>query len=393
MRFCSGELSMDLMNKYPRLSDLRKPAAKRIPKFVYAYLDSGTGHERAKDENRAFLDGIELTPQFMRGRVDPDLTTKLGSKTFKAPFGAGPIGLSSLIWPGAESIIARAAKKYGFPYTLSTVAGESIEMVADSAGEMGWFQLYAPRDRDLMRDLLRRAKDCGVTTLVVTADVPSPSRRERMRIAGAPLGSRGNSAFSPRVIWQSMLRPEWAVRTLLNGGARFRNMEPYAKNNGTMGITKFIGDQLNGSLDWDYLAEIRAEWDGEIYLKGVLHGQDAARAVKLGVDGVVVSNHGGRQLDGAVSSIVALPPIVDAVNDRAEVWMDSGIRSGQDVLRAIALGAQGTMIGRAFLYGLGAKGQAGVRQALDIIYKELDLTLGLCGQSDLSKVDSSILIK
>jgi len=154
---------MGLMNKYPRLSDLKKPASRRIPKFVFAYLDSGTGHDRAKDENRAFLDSIELTPQFMRGRVDPDLTTKLGKKTFKAPFGAAPIGLSSLIWPGAESIIGRAAKRHGFPYTLSTVAGESIEMIAESAGEMGWFQLYAPRDRDLMRDLLRRAKGCGYT--------------------------------------------------------------------------------------------------------------------------------------------------------------------------------------------------------------------------------------
>ena len=220
---------MDLMNKYPRLTDLEAPAARRIPKFVFAYLDSGTGQDHAKDNNRAYLDGIELTPQFMRGRVNPDISTKLLGVTYKAPFGVAPIGLSSLIWPGAESILGAAARAHGFPYIISTVAGESLEMVAQSAGEMAWFQLYPPKDRAIMKDLLRRAKDHGYQNIVVTADVPAPSRREHMRIAGAPLGSRGNSSFTPRVIWQSMLRPQWAVRTLLNGGARFRNMEPYAK--------------------------------------------------------------------------------------------------------------------------------------------------------------------
>ena len=386
MRCCGGELSMDLMNKYPRLSDLKKPAAKRIPKFVYAYLDSGTGHDRAKDENRAFLDGIELTPQFMRGRVDPDLTTELGTKTFKAPFGAAPIGLSSLIWPGAESIIGRAAKKHGFPYTLSTVAGESIEMVADSAGEMSWFQLYAPRDRDLMRDLLRRAKGCGYTTLVITADVPSPSRRERMRIAGAPLGSRGNSAFSPRVIWQSMLRPEWAVRTLLNGGARFRNMEPYAKNDGTMGITKFIGDQLNGSLDWDYLAEIRALWEGEIYLKGVLHGQDAARAINLGVNGIVVSNHGGRQLDAAPPPLAQLSAVRAAVGKDVPLIVDSGIMSGLDVVRVLAAGADFAMIGRGFMYAVAALGNKGGEHAATILLEEVRDVMAQLGLQTIDDV-------
>ena len=377
---------MDLMNKYPRLSDLKKPASKRIPKFVFAYLDSGTGHDRAKDENRAFLDSIELTPQFMRGRVDPDLTTKLGKKTFKAPFGAAPIGLSSLIWPGAESIIGRAAKRHGFPYTLSTVAGESIEMIAESAGEMGWFQLYVPRDRDLMRDLLRRAKGCGYTTLVVTADVPSPSRRERMRIAGAPLGSRGNSAFSPRVIWQSMLRPEWAVRTLLNGGARFRNMEPYAKNNGTMGITKFIGDQLNGSLDWDYLAEIRAEWDGEIYLKGVLHGQDAARAIKLGVDGIVVSNHGGRQLDAAPPPLAQLSAIRAAVGKDVPLIVDSGIMSGLDIVRVLSAGADFALVGRGFMYAVAALGNKGGEHAASILLEEVRDVMAQLGLSSIDEV-------
>ena len=377
---------MDLINKYPRLSDLKKPASKRIPKFVFSYLDSGTGHDRAKDENRNFLDSIELTPQFMRGRIDPDLTTKLGSKTYRAPFGAAPIGLSSLIWPGAESIIGKTAKKHGFPYTLSTVAGESIEMIAESAGEMAWFQLYAPKNRDLMNDLLRRAKSAGYTTLVITADVPSPSRRERMRIAGAPLGSRGNSTFSPRVIWQSMLRPEWAFRTLLNGGARFRNMEPYAKNKGTMGITKFIGDQLNGSLDWDYLAEIRGQWDGDIYLKGLLHGQDAARAIKLGVNGIVVSNHGGRQLDAAPPPLAQLSVIRAAVGDDVPLIVDSGIMSGLDVVGVLAAGADFALIGRGFMYAVAALGNKGGEHAATILFEEVRDVMAQLGLKTINEI-------
>ena len=362
---------MDLMNKYPRLSDLQKPAARRIPKFVFAYLDSGTGHDRAKDQNRAHLDAIDLVPQFMRGRVKPDLTTKVGDSTFSAPFGVAPVGLSSLIWPGAESILGRAARRHNFPYILSTVAGESIEMLADSAGEMAWFQLYAPNDRELMSDMLRRAKACGYQNLVVTADVPSPSRREHMRIAGAPLGSRGNSSFSPRVIWQSMLRPEWAFRTLLNGGARFRTMEPYAKNDGKMGITKFIGDQLNGSLDWDYLMEIRNLWQGALYLKGVLHSQDAARAIKMGVDGIVVSNHGGRQLDAVPPPLVQLPAIRAAVGPHVPLIVDSGIMSGLDVVRALSSGADFVLIGRGFLYAVAALGDKGGEHAAAILLEEV----------------------
>ncbi len=377
---------MDLMNKYPRLSDLRQPASRRIPKFVFSYLDSGTGHDQAKSANRTHLDSISLTPQFMRGRVDPDLTTNLAGKTYKAPFGVAPVGLSSLIWPGAESILGHAAQRHGFPYVLSTVAGESIEMLAASAAEMAWFQLYAPKDRELMRDLLKRAKKSGYQTLVITADVPSPSRREHMRIAGAPLGSRGNSSFSPRVIWQSMLRPEWAVRTLFNGGARFRNMEPYAKNDGAMGITKFIGNQLNGSLDWDYLAEIRDLWEGQIYLKGVLHSQDASRAIDMGIDGLVISNHGGRQLDAAPSPLLQLPKIRAIVGPDVPLIVDSGIMSGLDIVRALASGADFVLIGRGFLYAVAALGKKGGEHAAAILLEEMRDVMAQLGLETIEDV-------
>ena len=377
---------MDLMNKYPRLTDLEAPAARRIPKFVFAYLDSGTGQDHAKDNNRAYLDGIELTPQFMRGRVNPDISTKLLGVTYKAPFGVAPIGLSSLIWPGAESILGEAARAHGFPYIISTVAGESLEMVAQSAGEMAWFQLYPPKDRAIMKDLMRRAKDHGYQNIVVTADVPAPSRREHMRIAGAPLGSRGNSSFTPRVIWQSMLRPQWAVRTLLNGGARFRNMEPYAKQHGGGPITKFIGEQLNGSLDWDYLAEIRKSWDGNMFLKGILHGQDAARAVKLGVDGIVVSNHGGRQLDAAPAPLAKIGGIRAAVGLDVPLIVDSGIRSGLDVVRALSAGADVVLLGRGFMYAVAARGRKGGQHAATILLEEVRDVMAQLGLKTIDEV-------
>ncbi|MBT6566866.1 MAG: alpha-hydroxy-acid oxidizing protein [Candidatus Puniceispirillum sp.] len=379
---------MDLMNRYPRLSDMRPVASRRIPKFVFAYLDSGTGHDAARDSNRAYLDAIQLTPQFLRGRIDADISTTLFGKTYKAPFGVAPIGLASLIWPGAEQILGATAKRNGFPYTLSTVASDSVERVSKVAGDMTWFQLYAPRDPKLMQDLLRRARACGVKNIVLTADVPSPSRRERMRIAGAPLGSRGNSSFSPQVIWQSMMRPEWAIRTLLNGGARFRNMEPYAKNDGAMGITKFIGEQLNGSLDWDYLADIRAEWDGKLILKGILHGQDAARAVKMGVDGLVVSNHGGRQLDAAPQPLAQLAGIRAAVGDDVPLIVDSGIQSGLDVVRALAKGADFVMIGRAFMYAVAALGKKGGDHAADILLEEVRDVMAQLGLETIADVKS-----
>lgn len=365
------EMALDYMMKYPRLSDLQSAARKRIPPFVYAYLDAGTGHDLARDTNRQRYDEISLTPQFLRGRVNPDTSVSLLGKTYKAPFGVAPIGLSSMIWPGAEQILASAAADHGFPYALSTVAGDSIERVSAVGGDMTWFQLYAPHDRELGMDLIRRALACNVETLVLTADVPSPSRRERMRIAGAPLGSRGNSQYSPSVIWQSAMRPEWAIRTLLNGGPRFRNMEPYAAKHGNQPITKFIGSQLNGSLDWEYLDVIRDAWPGKLLLKGILDGQDAERAIRQGCDGLVISNHGGRQLDAAPHPLDQLPKIRAVVGNKVPLIVDSGIQSGLDVVKALASGADFVLIGRAFMYAVAALGRHGGQHASQVLFEEL----------------------
>lgn len=362
---------MSDMLKYPRLTDLEKKAKRRIPPFMFAYLDAGTGRDFAKDANEAAYREISLTPQFLRGRVAADTSTTLLGKVYGAPFGVAPIGLSSTIWPGAEQILARAAKAHNFPYALSTVAGDSIERVSKVGGDITWFQLYPPADRDMCLDMMRRARECGVDTLVVTADVPAPSRRERMRLSGGPVGSRGKSMYTPRVIMQSMSRPEWALRLLANGGPRFRNIEPYSDKFGGMGVTEFIGSQLNGGLDWDYLDIIRDRWPGKLLLKGILHGQDAERAARAGVDGLVISNHGGRQLDAAPHPLHQLPHIRAVVGNKMPLIVDSGIRSGLDVAKAIASGADFVLIGRSFLYAVAALGKRGGEHAATVLTEEL----------------------
>ncbi len=380
---------MSDMLKYPRLTDLEKKAKRRIPPFMFAYLDAGTGRDFAKDANEVAYREISLTPQFLRGRVAADTSTTLLGKVYGAPFGVAPIGLSSTIWPGAEQILARAAKAHNFPYALSTVAGDSIERVSKVGGDITWFQLYPPADRDMCLDMMRRARECGVDTLVVTADVPAPSRRERMRLSGGPVGSRGKSMYTPRVIMQSMSRPEWALRLLANGGPRFRNIEPYSDRFGGMGVTEFIGSQLNGGLDWDYLDIIRDRWPGKLLLKGILHGQDAERAARAGVDGLVISNHGGRQLDAAPHPLHQLPHIRAVVGNKMPLIVDSGIRSGLDVAKAIASGADFVLIGRSFLYAVAALGKRGGEHAATVLIEELQdvmRQLGVASIDGLSDV-------
>jgi len=377
---------MSLMSRYPRLTDLEKRAQCRIPPFIFAYLDAGTGHDLAKAANEAAYREIALTPRFLRGRVQADTSTTLLGRTYKAPFGVAPVGLSSTIWPGAERILAAAAKRHGFPYALSTVAGESVERVAAVGGDMAWFQLYAPADRDICFDLLRRAETCGVDTLVVTADVPAPSRRERMRISGGPAGSRGKGMYSPRVLWQSATRPEWALRMLANGGPRFRNMEPYHDRKGGLSITEFIGSQLNGTLDWDYLDLIRDRWKGKLILKGILDVEDAERAVRQGCDALVISNHGGRQLDAAPHPLRQLPSIRAAVGDKMPLIVDSGVRSGVDVAKAIAAGADFVLIGRSFLYAVAALGRHGGEHASAILFDELGDVMRQLGVSTIAEL-------
>ena len=383
---------MSASQKYPRISDMVMPAARRLPAFVHAYLAAGTGQGQAMARNEAAFADIHLMPQFLRGRVTPDTHCSIFERTYSAPFGVSPIGLQSLIWPGAEKILCRAAADAGIPYTLSTVAGENIETIGPLSDGHGWFQLYAPNDHGVMRDLLARAKQAGFTTLVLTADVPGPSRREDMRLAGAPIGSRNPMSITPRVFWQCLTHPAWSPAAMANGGKfRFKNLERYSSTSALQNVTEYIGSQLNGSLTWDYLDEIRKVWKGPMVLKGLLHDEDIDRAVAAGMDGLIISNHGGRQLDAVPPSICRLPDVRSRVGDDYTLMVDSGVRSGLDIARAIACGADFVLLGRAFMFGVAVLGSKGGDHVVSVLRDELENTmvqLGIENLTELRKVRS-----
>ncbi len=351
----------------PAIGDLQRRAKRRLPHFAWEYLDSGTGDEQARDRNIEALRNVTFTPQLLKGELDPRIETQLFGVTYSAPIGIAPIGLTGLIWPGADEALARTAATERIPYVLSTVATESPEVAGPNSRGMGWFQLYPPRDTELRDDLLERVASSGFTTLVVTADVPTASRRERQRKARV----RVPPVIGPRLIAEAAIRPAWSAAVLKHGMPRFRGLEKYIDEATMRNTAGFVGANLGGTLSFDYLAEVRELWAGPLVVKGILDPDDARRCVDAGADAVQVSNHGGRQLDGAPGAIDSLPAVVRAVGDLVPVLFDSGVRSGLDVARAIALGASFVFCGRAFMFGLGALGDRGVAHALEILRDDL----------------------
>lgn len=358
-------MTLDL--RYPALADLKAHCQRRVPRFVWEYLVSATGGEAVVPRNRAALDRVMLMPAILQGLVLPDLSQTLLGRRVSVPFGVAPVGMSGLMWPGAEAILARFCAENALPYGLSTVAAAAPEDVGPLAGDMGWFQLYTPKDPEMRRDILRRARAAGFHTLIFTADVPGPSRRERQLRSQLTIPPK----VTARMLGQVALRPAWALGMARQGMPRLKLMESYSKPTGTTGSTAHVGYQLRAAPDWAYLAETRAEWDGPLVVKGVLNPDDAARCKAEGVDAVWVSNHGGRQFEGSPASIEALPGVRAAVGPDYPVIFDGGAETALDILRACALGADFVMLGRGWHYALGALGARGPAHLLHILREDL----------------------
>lgn len=370
------------MNDYPTVQDLERMAEKRIPKVASAYMQTGTSHEKLLQRNIDDLQGVHITPRFAKGELSVDISTTLFGQKYSAPFGTAPIGLMGLIWPRAEMIVAEIGKHYNIPSGLSTVATETPETVGPHAGENGWFQLYTPRDPELRRTFLKRAKDAGYKVLMVTVDIPLPSRRERTKRAGLSMPLK----MGPKMIWDGITHPAWTMATLRRGMPRLRMVESHSEFKTMMSVGKFVHGQLGGNLSWDICEQIKEEWGGPVLIKGILDVRDAEKAAQIGMDGIVVSNHGGRQFDGAPSPVKVLPEIVNAVGDKLKIVFDSGIRSGLDVMRALWLGADFVLCGRAYLYGLGALGRLGAYHVTELLMLQLQNNMHQIGATDIAQL-------
>jgi len=372
------------------VEDLRKQMQRRVPRMFYDYCESGSWTESTFTANEADLQAIKFRQRVAIDVSERDTSMKMLGQTVPMPVALAPTGLTGMQHADGEILAAQAAEKFGVPFTLSTMSICSIEDVAENTSKPFWFQLYVMRDRTFIRNLVDRAKAANCSALMITLDLQIMGQRHK--------DVRNGLSAPPKLTLRNMInlatKPAWCLGMLGTKRRAFRNIVGHVEGVEDMSsLADWTVSQFDPRLSWEDVAEIRRMWDGKVILKGILDAEDAKQAVNAGADAIVVSNHGGRQLDGAVSSIEALPAIVDAVGDKCEVWMDGGIRTGQDVLRAVALGAKGTLIGRAFLYGLGADGRKGVTRVLEILHKELDLTMALCGRSRLSEVDETILLR
>jgi L-lactate dehydrogenase (cytochrome) len=370
------------------IEDLRLLSQKRIAKAIFDYVDRGSYSEATLRANRTDLESLTLR---QRVAIDVDRrstrTTMLGQEV-SMPVAIAPTGLTGLNWADGEMLGARAAERFGIPFTLSTMSICSIEDVASVVTKPFWFQLYVMRDRGFAASLIERAKAAGCSALVLTLDLQVQGQRHQDLKNGLAVPPR----LTAGTFFDLVRKPGWVFNVLAGKRKSFGNLEGRIPNADSLTtLSQWIAGQFDPTLSWRDVEWVRKQWGGKIILKGILDAEDAKIAASTGVEALVVSNHGGRQLDGASSSIRALPEVVDAVGSKIEVLFDGGIRSGQDVLKALALGAKGTMIGRAFLYGLGAMGEKGVTRVLEIIRGELDVTMALCGLRDVKDASPAIL--
>ena len=371
------------------IDDLKRLHKRRSPKMFYDYCESGSWTEQTFRENTSDFDKIRFRQRVAVDMSDRTLKSRMLGQEVAIPVGLSPVGLCGMQRADGEIKAARAALKFGVPFTLSTMSICSIEDVAAATKAPFWFQLYVMRDAEFTDDIIRRARNAGVSALVLTLDLQILGQRHKDIKNGlsAPPKPTLRNIIDLSTKWG------WGIEMLGTHRRTFRNIVGHAKSvTSVSSLASWTNEQFDPRLDWDKVAKLKEKWGGPFILKGILDAEDAKKAVAVGTDAIVVSNHGGRQLDGALSSIRVLPSIVRAVKGQTEIWLDSGIRSGQDVLKALALGADATMVGRAYLHGLGAMGEKGVTTALQVIAREMDITMALCGRRDVTTVDRDILL-
>jgi L-lactate dehydrogenase (cytochrome) len=370
------------------IEDLRVLAQRRVPRMFYDYADSGSWTEGTYRANEADFQTIQLRQRVAVNMENRSTAVTMVGQAAKMPVAIAPVGLTGMQHADGEIHAAKAAEKFGIPFTLSTMSICSIEDIAQNTSAPFWFQLYMMRDREAMSRMIERCKAAKCSALVLTLDLQVIGQRHKDLKNGLTAPPKPTIAN----LINLAMKPRWCLGMLGTRRHTFGNLVGHVKEVSDMkSLAAWTNEQFDPRLSWADVDWVRERWGGKFILKGIMEAEDARLAVQHGADAIVVSNHGGRQLDGAPSSIRALPAIVEAVGDKCEVWMDGGIRSGQDVLKAWALGARGTMIGRAMAYGLGAMGEAGVTRALEILHKELDVTMAFCGHTQLKNVDRSIL--
>ena len=358
------------------IADLRLLAKKRLPQTVFEFIDGGAEDEITLRDNRAAFERIKITPRILNDVSAPDTSTSLLGKEAKAPIVIAPMGSCMLAWPNADIAIARAAAAHGLPYTLSTMSNTAMETMADAVQGELWFQLYVLKDRSFNEQLVERAWAAGYSALVVTVDLQAGGKRERDLKNGISIPLQ----ISLKQVISGMTHPGWAWQMLRHGSPQFQNVKGYmGQQNADLTIAAKVGQSLDAAFSWEELSRLRDQWKGKLLVKGVEHPLDAARLASLGVDSVWISNHGGRQLDGALATAVALPAIAKELAGKVDVIIDSGVRRGVDILKARALGAQAVAVGRAVLFGAAVAGEAGARHALQILIDELQLSMKLSG--------------
>ncbi|WP_353474990.1 alpha-hydroxy acid oxidase [Salipiger sp. H15] len=371
------------------IEDLKRIYRRRVPKMFYDYCESGSWTEQTFRENSSDFDKL-----YLRQRVAIDMTgrstaTQMIGQDVAMPVALAPVGMTGMQHADGEIHAARAAEKFGLPYCLSTMSICSIEDVASNTSKPFWMQVYTLKDDDYMKRLFDRAKAAKCSAAVITVDLQMLGQRHK----DLKNGLSAPPKLTPKSVANMMTKVPWGLEMLQTKRRFFGNIVGHAKGvTDPSSLTTWTAQSFDQALDWDRIREFRKMWDGPLIIKGIIDPRDALEACNVGADAIVVSNHGGRQLDGALSSIRALAPIMDAVGDKIEVHLDSGVRSGQDVLKAVAMGAKGVWIGRAYIYGLGAMGEAGVTRALEVIHKELDVSMALCGRTDITTVDRDILM-